>query len=319
MKHYTIIILLLICSIVSNGQTFRELKRKAELGEIEAMHQLAKCYHLGDSTQQNYSLAVKWYKQAALKGFPNSLNNLALCYIMGTGVPIDTIYAIQLLHQAADQGLTTSMSGLATIFRKGGSFINPDSCFYWEQKAAEKGVSYSQFMLSIYYEKGFGVHKDAKKSFEWRLRAAECGDALAAEGVAVFYRDGFGVEKNYEQMIFWLEKAAISGQMNSLVYLGTIYQRGMYGLPIDKEKAFVLFMQAANQDDAWGAFELGECYRYGRGTKQDKNLARYWIYKAATQGLESAIEAWREIDTGIDENELRLRNEEYKQWFKTNR
>lgn len=315
----TIITLLLVCSIVSNGQTFREWKRKAELGEIEAMHQLAKCYHLGDSILQNYTLAVKWYQQAAQKGYPNSLNNLAICYMMGTGVPIDTIYAIQLLHQAAAQEFTTSMNSLATIFRNGGSFVNPDSCFYWEQKAAEKGDTYSQFMLSIYYERGFGVKSNERKAFEWRLKAAESGDALASEGIAVFYRDGLGVERNYEQMVFWLEKAAANGRLNSLVYLGTIHQQGMYGLAIDKEKAFALFMQAANQDDAWGAFELGECYRYGRGTSQDKNLARYWIYKAATQGHEAAIEAWQEIDTGIDENELRLKNEEYKQWFKTNR
>ena len=80
-----------------------------------------------------------------------------------------------------------------------------------------------------------------------------------------------------------------------------------------------MFQQAAIQGDAWGEFELGECYRFGRGTTQDKELARYWIARSAEQGWQSAIDAWQEIDTGIDPDGLRRKNEEYKQWFNANR
>ena len=131
--------------------------------------------------------------------------------------------------------------------------------------------------------------------------------------------NGTGVRKDYQKMVMWFERAASHGRNTSRVYLGTLYQWGAYGLPLDKKKAFELFQLAASEGDSWGAFELGQCYRFGSGTVQDKDLARYWIKKAADAGWQSAIEVWQEIDTGIDNDELRRKNEEYKRWFNANR
>lgn len=318
MKYRLLLILLLISSF-SAAQTFQEWKSRAEKGEVEAMHQMGRFYFVGDSVQQDFKIALSWFQRGVEHNYPHSIYNVALCNLIGAGVRTDTIKAIQILHQAIALGYTPAMGGLATIYRNGGTYANTDSCVYWERKAAELGYIYSQCMLSIYYECGFGVEVNLEEAFKWLLLAAEQGDEMAEEGVAICYRDGKGVQQDSEKMIYWLEKAAIDGRNNSLVYLGFLYQQGLYGLTIDKSKAFELFKIAADSGDSWGAFELGQCYRYGKGTTQDKELARFWIKKAADEGFQSAVDAWKEIDTGIDENELRLRNEEYKQWFKTNR
>lgn len=316
---YRIFIAFLLLPLLLPAQTFKEWKQRAEKGDVEAMHRMGNFYFNGDSVPQNYKIALQWYQKSAKFNYPNSLHNIAIYYFTGRELPADTLKALQLWHQAAAQNFTASMGAIAMVYRNGGTYVNPDSCFYWEYKAAELGDVYSQCLLSLYYERGFGVEQNNEESFKWLLRAAEAGDDIAAEGVAKNYRDGVGVEQDFEKMIQWFEIAAARGRNNSLVYLGTLYQQGMYGLPIDKQKAFDMFQRAAMQGDAWGEFELGECYRFGRGTTQDKELARYWIAKSAEQGWQSAIIAWNEIDTGIDENELRRKNEEYKNWFNANR
>ena len=314
-----IVLFLLLFPLVVSAQTFKEWKQRAESGEVEAMHRMGNFYFDGDSVPQSYKIALQWYQKSAKYNYPNSLHNIAIFYLAGVEVPVDTLQAIHLLRRAAAQGFTGSMSGLAMIYRNGGTYINPDSCFYWEHKAAELGDARAQCMLSLYYERGFGVKKDLRKAFEWRLKAAEAGDADAIELVANDYQKGILVMRDYEKMLYWTKIAAERGRDNSIVWLGVLYQQGLYGVPIDKEKAFSLFQQAAMHGNAWGQLQLGECYRYGRGTTQDKEQARYWIKKAAEQGYQPAIEAWNEIDTGIDYDELRRKNEEYKQWFNANR
>lgn len=52
----------------------------------------------------------------------------------------------------------------------------------------------------------------------------------------------------------------------------------------DFEAALAAFIQAAEQGDAWGQFNLAEMYLAGEGTKVDEEQAIYWLSQAAKQG-----------------------------------
>jgi hypothetical protein len=52
----------------------------------------------------------------------------------------------------------------------------------------------------------------------------------------------------------------------------------------DYEQAVFWFRKAAEQENEWGLYHLGECYYYGDGVKKDLKQAKYWLRKAVEQG-----------------------------------
>ncbi len=54
-------------------------------------------------------------------------------------------------------------------------------------------------------------------------------------------------------------------------------------------KAFVLFLKAAENGDAWGMYNVGTAYRDGEGTSQNMDEAFHWIKKAAQNGIVDAM------------------------------
>lgn len=63
-------------------------------------------------------------------------------------------------------------------------------------------------------------------------------------------------------------------------YIGT----GVYGLKINHQKAFNLYMQASKQNHSQSAFRVAVCYELGAGTKQDNMRAVQFYRKAASLG-----------------------------------
>jgi localization factor PodJL len=50
----------------------------------------------------------------------------------------------------------------------------------WFRKAAERGLTDSQFNLGILYENGRGVPRDLQEAYKWYALAARSGDPVAA-------------------------------------------------------------------------------------------------------------------------------------------
>ena len=67
MKHKTLFVALFF-PILLYAQTFEEWKKRAENGDIKAMHQMGRFYDIGDSVPLDYTMAVKWYRLAAEQG-----------------------------------------------------------------------------------------------------------------------------------------------------------------------------------------------------------------------------------------------------------
>jgi len=84
------------------------------------------------------------------------------------------------------------------------------------------------------------------------------------------------------------EKIYSSNDKNELSGWARRYVTGV-GVPQDTQKAVRLYCKAARKGDVEAKFQLGQIYAFGRGIKQDRELAAAWLYQAA-QGKERRAE-----------------------------
>jgi TPR repeat protein len=68
-------------------------------------------------------------------------------------------------------------------------------------------MAQAQYDLALMYHYGEGVAVDAKKAFELFKKSAEQGYADAKNNLSVFYERGIGVDKNAEKAQYWREKS----------------------------------------------------------------------------------------------------------------
>ena len=150
------------------------------------------------------------------------------------------------------------------------------------------GWIYNDFYLPSHYESLYeeGM-KDVNKADEIALELFQAG----------YYRQ-------YEtKAIEVLTYSAEKGNVKSMVLLGRYYKGYRFkpysevelwdskNFPIDWEKSAYWFLQAAKSNDAESQGELGHCYKYGFGVKQDFDKAIYWTKQGANNG--DAVAQWR--------------------------
>lgn len=87
-----------------------------------------------------------------------------------------------------------------------------------------------------------------------------------------------------------LQEPAEQADLREINKLGEAYYNGN-GVQMDEQKAFNLFLQAAERGLAEAQFNLGECYITGSGVNRDLAKAIHWYTKAAEQKLPAAMDA----------------------------
>ena len=97
------------------------------------------------------------------------------------------------------------------------------------------------------------------------------------------------------------QKAAESGNADAQYYVGTLYERGVTGIP-DFAKAVNWYQKAADQDHRQAAMNLGRLYDQGLGVPQNHQEAVLWVTKASGLTGESLtnllnLSATQEIQT----------------------
>ena len=82
-----------------------KLRARAEQADVDAQNQLGSAYNEGKAgLKQDYAEALKWFRQAADKGYAPALYNLGLAYDLGHGVPADDKQAFKYYLMAAEGG-----------------------------------------------------------------------------------------------------------------------------------------------------------------------------------------------------------------------
>lgn len=156
---------------------------------------------------------------------------------------------------------------LGHIFNDSDSVTDNKLSFLCYQKAAElsNNDSYSSFILGDCYENGFGTEKNLEKAFEYYSIAAKSDEPYFINKLAECYKNGIGTPIDEKKVLELYEKAKQVGE----------YQL----IQLDKKK-FESFEKKLTETtevttknaNSWIAF--GDCYKNGRGTKENLEKAK---------------------------------------------
>lgn len=110
---------------------------------------------------------------------------------------------------------------------------------------------------------------DLLEAKRWYERSAAQGYSAAQCALSALLSSGEGVPRDYVAAIYWVKKAIAQGDASAAHNLGTIYR--------DQKKpalAFRCYQRAVSMGDKDSLLQVGLCYLFGFGTKQDFAEAR---------------------------------------------
>ncbi len=156
---------------------------------------------------------------------------------------------------------------------------------YWKV-AAEQGDAEGLYHVGVFYGTGDVVSQDYKKSKYYFDLADKRGCFDATFQLGVYHMFGFGFKKNIHEALAYFERAAANGHADAAAWAGQIYERGTDGVTVDHQKAFNLYMIAAEQDNEEAIWYVIQGYLLGQGAKKDFDKAYEWFQKAEALGYE---------------------------------
>src|SRR4029077_8111373 len=116
----------------------KTIRRLAQQGHVFEQNQLGMVSVLVIGPGYDPAQALKWFEQAARKGYAPAQVNLAVMYINGWGTP-----------------------------------TNYGAALRWLYEAANRGYARAYYNLGILYQQGHGVPKDQAEAFRYFRKGAE--------------------------------------------------------------------------------------------------------------------------------------------------
>lgn len=142
-----------------------ELLQEAETGNTEAQLRVGRKYLLGEDVEQDYSLALKWFREAAEKGHPIAQYNVAMIYYFNYGVERDCAKAESFCLKAADQGYPPAQFWLGVMYHDGrGVKRDKSKAFELLNKAANQGFTPAKDILELFKQ---GFQYDSDDAYLW--------------------------------------------------------------------------------------------------------------------------------------------------------
>lgn len=264
---------------------FHKLQECANSGDERCQNMMGVWYKGGVQCEQNYQIAVEWFRKSAEQGFAAAQCNLGNCYKFGKGVTQDLTKAVKWYEKSAEQGFASAQFRLGYCYEHGeGMMLDCAKAIEWYRKSAVLGYCRAQCRLGEIYKEGLcGVEKSLQKSFEWYFKAAEQGDSSAQFYVGYFYDNGYGVKKDANLAFEWYTKAAEQNSPAALNNLAICYEYGK-GTNIDLEEAAYYYEKSAKLGNVTAQKNLANCYKNGTGVHSDSHKVFYWTLEAAKRG-----------------------------------
>jgi TPR repeat protein len=229
----------------------------AKAGNAVAQFNLGAMYDYALGVPNNDREAAQWYLKAAEQGHADAQFRLGFLYAEGRGVNKDYKQAMEWDLRAASQGSAMAQHNIGSLYFNGQGVEKDDKkAVEWYSKAAAQGMHAAENALGTAYVKGWGVDKDVNKGMEWIMKAADSGIPLAQTNVANFWLAnakagnaaamhnvatlclrGWAGEQNPQDCLAWYEKAAAKGIDASRNSLADAYDKGLFGIPVDKQRA----------------------------------------------------------------------------------
>ena len=216
---------------MTNYLPFREIRQRAESGEILAQIMLGFLLEHGLKMSPNKDQAKGWYERAAEQGSP--AGQYALAGLIEEDEPKEMM---KWLRKAADADFPPAQFRLGWYLELG-QIVDRDlkGAVQWVRRAADAGFIPAMTHLSYMYEEGVGVEADHDVSMKYIRRAADAGYAGAA------YRLGMELieqgDAYQEEALELIWKAAQDGQEFANMFLFQMYSAGRFGAAKDERLA----------------------------------------------------------------------------------
>ena len=272
--------------------------------------------------------AHKLLKKLVGAGYPEAMFYLADCHGQGKlGLEVDPREAFNLYQSAAKLNHPPSAYRVAVCCEMGaeeggGTRRDPLKAMQWYKRAATLGDTPAMYKMGMILLKGLlGQQKNPREALSWLKRAAERADEdnpHALHELGLLYEsaapnDAIIRDETYSRQLF--TQAAELGYKYSQFRLGSAYEYGMLGCPVDARQSIAWYSRAAAQGEHQSELALSGWYLTGaEGLIQQSDTEAYlWARKAASSGLakaEYAMGYFTEVGIGSPAN-----LEEAKRWY----
>lgn len=198
------------------------LEAAADLGNDEALIQLALIYYEGKEIQQRKDITITYLDKLSKKGNSNAAALAGEMYYNGDGVSINHAKALTYYKVAADAGDIPSMYQVGSMYHRGqGVSENAEEAEKWFKRVranAEHNDSNwqnaSEGLAFIYtYER-----KNKSEAINIWTELANRNDAFAQYQLACCYAKGFGVSYSRTEALNWAQRAINNGYNTSDVH-----------------------------------------------------------------------------------------------------
>lgn len=251
---------------------------------LEYIEYVAEVYY----EQGDYTNAIFWHRNAALKGYAPSQFNLGVCFANGKGVAENMDSAVFWYKKAALQGSSIAQFNLACCFGKDERIAeNKDSAVFWCRIAALNGLAEAQYTLGTCFEKGDGIAENTDSAVLWYRKAALQGNADAQFTIGLCYYNGNGIAENKDSAVFWFKKAALQDNAEAQYCIAYCFAKGE-GIVENRDSVLFWYRKSALQGFAYAQVNLGVCFEDGEGIAVSMDSAVFWYKKAALQGISKA-------------------------------
>lgn len=171
------------------------------------------------------------------------------------------------------------------------------------EESAKLGNADAYLALGNIYEKGLGVRADLEAAADHYKMAAEYGKPLALYKIGQFIEKRviqYNTKKeSIEQMFENYTNAIEAGSVEAKIRIAQIYEKGEYGVVVDKKKALQLYQDAADHEEAMNSIGF---FLYERG---DLKRAADFFRKSADKGNATGLNnlgTWYELGKGVETN-----------------
>jgi len=180
---------------------FKLFSDAAELGNKDAMYSLANGYYMGEWLEQDFDLAVHWYREVEMVMDDGPVR---------TGVEAlrQSAEAMALLEDGAVNGIISDQIALAKRYAEDGFVQNLEKSMRWFRAAAEQDDLDSQLQVAGMYQSGQGGVPDSREAHFWYSIALARGAAEATRPREVLAGTltAEALESNAERAAAWLDR-----------------------------------------------------------------------------------------------------------------
>ena len=290
-------------------QAYEYLYKSYENGNLDSIYPLAELLFDENFNLYNVNEAINLCEKGISSGQYDCAYLLGYAYDYGKGIEVnkdlaEKNYQICINNSENQELISNSKFELAGIlWSKASDQSDMNNIIKLYEEAINNNNYKAMYFLGDKYYRGYKIEQDYDLAMFYFRMAARFNYNKAQFSIGYMYANAYGVTCNYESARYWYGLAASNGHSIAMNNLGVMYNDGI-GVSKDANKAFELFRMAYNSsDDSSGnssnegsfMYNIGMCYKLGKGTQKNLEEAKYWFSLSAKTGHKDAEKQLKEV------------------------